>query len=142
MVPLRTEPLRQDAPWARREIDGEAMPLINHIRLVALGCRAASKADFFEACALLATDPHVAREAAAETLIKCFSQATGKRPKILRPGVAEVSFDEAWIGRLALAASRGDEDSFRFLIQSRVPRPAQRNFAFLVRAIVDQFSLT
>jgi len=68
-----------------------------------------------------------------------FRQAVHKRPVFFRPGTDELSFDEAWLGRLFEAVERKDDDSFRFLIQSRVPRWTQRNLAFLIRSISEEF---
>lgn len=120
-------------------VDPRAWALLNHLRLIALQCRSAARADLFEACAVLSHDRSIARAAHAETLMKCLSQATGNRPRMLRPGSEEVSFDEAWLARLATASLDEDHDSFRFLLQSRVPKSAQRNVAFLIHAISRAF---
>lgn len=122
-------------------IDACVLPLINYIRVIALKCRAAPSTDMFEACSILSTDKTIARTAHAETLVRCFREATGKSPKLHRAGTEELTFDESWIARLALAAAHEDDDSFRFLIQSRVPKESRRHMAFLVRSIADQFTL-
>jgi len=122
--------------------DACVMPLVNYIRVIALKCRSAPSTDMFEACSILSTDKTIARTAHGETLVRCFREATGKTPRLHRPGTEELTFDEAWIARLALAAARDEDHSFQFLVRSRVPKASQRNFAFLVRSIADQFPLT
>ncbi len=138
MVPLKIDLPLSRAPAAPR-IDPRARPLLNHLRVVALKCRVSARTDLFEACAMLSTDKSVARAAHAETLMKCLAQATGKRPVMFRPGAEEVSFDEAWLARMVLAAATGDTDSFEFLIRSRVPHWARRNLAFLIHAVAAEF---
>ncbi len=115
------------------------LAIINHLRMVALRCRSAARVDLDQACALLLADPADAQMRHAETLMRGFRQAVEKRPIFHRPGSSELSFDEAWLARLFDAIEREDDDSFRFLIQSRVSRWRQRNLAFLVRAVSDQF---
>ncbi|MEO0692174.1 MAG: hypothetical protein AAFY90_04765 [Pseudomonadota bacterium] len=109
--------------------------VLNHLRLVALGCRSAARADLFEACALLSTDKATSGTAFAEALMKCLPQALGNRPRMLRPGVEELSFDEAWLNRLIEAAQQGDADSFTFLLRSRVRPEARRNVGYLIRSL-------
>ncbi|MEM7088028.1 MAG: hypothetical protein AAF496_00500 [Pseudomonadota bacterium] len=117
-----------------------SMRIINHLRMVALQCRSAAFVDLDQACALLLADPADARMRHAETLMRGFRQAVAKRPVFYRPGTSELSFDEAWLGRLFEAIENQDDDSFRFLIQSRVPRWTRRNLAYLVRSISEQFN--
>ncbi|WP_299082391.1 hypothetical protein [uncultured Ruegeria sp.] len=130
-----------DAPCAPSSprMTGRSLRIINHLRLVALECRSASRVDLDHACALLLADPADAQMRHAETLMRGFRQAVCKRPVFYRPGTADLSFDEAWLGRLFEAIEQEDKDSFRFLIQSRVPRWTQRNLAFLIRSISEQF---
>lgn len=123
-------------------LDEASRAVLNQLRLVALDCRAAARTDLFEACALLSMNNNVARTAHADALMKCLPQATGKTPKILRPGVSEVSFDEAWIMRLVACIWRGDTDSFEFLLRSRVQPWARRNIGFLIKSLSEQFSQT
>lgn len=61
---------------------------------------------------------------------------------MLRPGEEEVSFDEAWILRLARSIRRGETDNCEFLLRARVAPWARRNIGFLVKPLSDQFSLT
>lgn len=131
-------PTRPAAPAAAPQLSDWATDLLNHLRMVALGCRAAPHADLFHACAVLSLDRSAARSAHAEVLMRCLAQALGQRPKLYRPGVTEVSFDEAWLARAAEAALN-DPQSFEFLIRSRLPRQSQRNLAFLIRAVAEAF---
>ncbi|KUJ81192.1 hypothetical protein AVO44_04825 [Ruegeria profundi] len=123
------------------QLEARTMQIINHLRMVALRCRSAARVDLDQACALLLADPSDEWMRHAETLMRGFRQAVEKRPVFYRPGVTELSFDEAWLGRLFEAVEQKDQDSFRFLIRSRVPRWTQRNFAFLVGSISKNFSL-
>lgn len=114
--------------------------VLNSLRVVALECRVAAQMDLFKACALLSTQPDVARDAHARALIKCLRQVTSRTTTFYRPGTAEVSFDEAWLVQALSAIKRGDGDSFTFLVRSRVPREHQRLIGFLIRGISEQFS--
>ena len=141
MIPQRIHTER-DAQEAHGPVfDPTAMDFINHLRMIALGCRSAARTDLFEACAILSTDRHVAKTAHAEALMMCLSQALGKAPKMLIPGVVEVSFDEAWLARRSLAARTKDEASLTFLLHSRLPHYACRNIGFLISADSDRISL-
>ncbi len=116
--------------------DAWCSSFVNHIRLKALQCRSAARADLFRACAVLSSRPETARDAYAEALVRCLFEATGRLAILHRPGALEFSFDEAWLMRLAIAAKSGDDDSFGFLIRSRVRSYAQRNMSFLLRSLV------
>ncbi|MEM1386789.1 MAG: hypothetical protein AAF626_10340 [Pseudomonadota bacterium] len=130
------------APKAPRpECPARVRPFVEHLRKVNLTARAAAHADLFEACAVLACHPSRADQAYSETVIKCFQQATGKRAQLFRPGVSDFSFDEAWLGGLVAACLDEDDDSFRFMLCSRVARQHQRNFAFLIRSVSEKFAL-
>ncbi|MCE8005436.1 hypothetical protein [Aestuariivita sp.] len=115
--------------------------LLNHLRMTALRCRSAARADLFEACALLSTDRNRARNAHADALMRCIGSALNTRPIFFRPGEAEISFDERWLVSLARAHATKDEASFTFLMASRVDKWAIRNLGFLIRRITDTFSL-
>ncbi|WP_217359449.1 hypothetical protein [Ruegeria arenilitoris] len=121
------------------QLQERTVQIINHLRMVALQCRSASRVDLDQACALLLADPADAHMRHAEILMRGLRQALSKRPVFFRPGTTELSFDEAWLGRLIEAVERKDDDSFRFLIRSRVPRWTQQNLAFLVRSVSEQF---
>lgn len=113
-----------------------SVALLNIVRLKALRCRSAARTDLFRACAVLSLCKETAWDAYAEALVRCLAEATGKRLILHRPGAQEHSFDEAWLLRLIMCAREGDEDSFGFLVRSRVRASAQRNFSFLIRALV------
>jgi hypothetical protein len=132
---------RPDLPPAGdlEALDAQARIMLNDLRFVALECRAAARTDLFEACALLSGNAAVARSAHAAAFLRCLPEAIGRAPRLLRPGVAEVSFDEAWILRLLTSAAAGDGDSFAFLLRSRVEPWARRNFAFLVQSMAERF---
>ena len=114
-------------------LDDDIFQFINSLRLVALQCRAASRADLHTACAALASDRDAAATAHADILIRCLDQALGRRPVLHRPGAETLSFDEAWLAQLAMAWRDGDDLSLQFLLRSRVRRSAQREVSFLVR---------
>lgn len=132
-----TAPVRQTPA-----LTDDTRAILNHLRLVSLRCRAAARQDLFHACAMLSLDRATAKDAHAVALMRGLSQALGKAPKMYRPGVDEVSFDEAWLLRMAEAAMRDDDGSLLFLIHSRVPVHMRRSVAFLIRAVVDRFGRT
>ncbi len=134
---------RQEAIWEWKDegpvqdgLDG----FLNHVRFVALGCRAKGRTDIFKACALLSMDKSQSIRAHAEALVQCLNEALAKRPVLFRPGTEELSFDEAWLVQLAAALRRDDEDSVRFLLQSRVVPEHHRHIRFLLTRISRQFS--
>ena len=127
------------APVPDRRVTERSMHILNQLRMVSLQCRSSARIDLEQACALLLADPADAQLRHAEILMRGFHQAVVKRPVLYRPGTVELSFDEAWLGSLLDALNRGDDDSFQFLIQSRVPRWTRRNLAFLIRSVSDQF---
>ncbi len=121
-----------------------AMPewhgLLNHLRMIALECRVAAREDLFQACALLSTKRDVARDAHARALLKCLRQAVAAPVTFYRPGTTQVSFDEAWLMQALTCKRAGDNDSFAFLIRSRVNPLYQRQVAFLLAGISEQFA--
>ena len=119
------------------QLSAEARARLNRLRLVTLSCRSSARTDLFEACAMLSIDPWVAQTAHAEALVKCLPQVIGRQLKFFRPGTEEVSFDEAWLIALTEAVVRDDDDSFLFLLRSRVPQHARRSVGFLIRAMAD-----
>ena len=143
MIPLRLPQTPEaDLPRPDHADHGpEEMNFLNHLRMMALACRVKRRSDLFQACALIATDPQTSREAHAEALIRCLSEAMNRRPVMLRTGSTEVSFDEAWLIRLAKSLARGDTDSAAFLLGSRIEPAHRRNIRFLVSRISDCFSL-
>ena len=124
------------APVARSQA-----AFLNHLRFTALGCRAKSRTDLFEACALLALDRTKSLSAYAEALMLCLDQTLGKRAVLFRPGTAEQSFDEAWLLQLAIALSGKDDASATFLLHSRIEPKHHRHIRFLIAHISEHFSL-
>ena len=113
--------------------------LLEHLRDVSRTNRCKGYIDLFGACASLSGNRDVALHAASEVLVRCLSQALGRRPVLYRVGESEMSFDEKWLMSLARSLKVGDESSAAFLLHSRVPKHARRNLAFLVRNVVDGF---
>ena len=128
------------APEAQPSATGD-MAFLNHLRFVALGCRAKARADLFSTCAGLALDPAAPVAAHADALMRCLGQAFGTRPLLFRPGTEEVSFDEAWLMQLGKALARGDEASAQFLLTRRVAKPDRRLIRFLVGRVSESFGL-
>ena len=142
MVSLaRVHPEYEPIPGHKKQISDESRNMLNHLRVVGMKCRAAARADMFEACALLATDKKKARIAHADVLMRCLRAALGKHPHIFTPGTESLSFDEAWLVELIEAAARNDQPSFTFLLRSRVLPHARRSMTFLTSRISEQFSL-
>ena len=126
---------RSSAPCPARDPD----PLLDHLRRVASAARCKSYVDLFGACAALSSNRDVAAQAASEVLVRCLSQALGRRPVLYREGETAMSFDEAWLMALARSLDGEDTQSATFLLHSRVPAHARRNFVFLLRTVLDNF---
>lgn len=118
--------------------DPVAPELLNELRRTARACRSAARTNLFEACAMLSLNRDTARAAYLETLVRCLPQAINRSPVFYRPDVLERSFDEAWLMRLHDSLARADEDSFEFLLRSRVSRSARRNMVFLLSRISER----
>lgn len=139
MVPLRL-PLDHE-PQRTPEIGDAAMAYLNHLRFLAMACRAKPRFELFEACALLQTDRSASRDAYAEALMRCLNEALGKPARLHRPGTEELTFDEKWLLQMGLACGRGDAASCQFLLSSRIARENRRLVGFLVSHISDYFHL-
>jgi len=126
---------RTEHHWSAAERE-----VLNRLRQVAMSCRVAPRTDLFKACALLSAQKALARDAHARALTRCLQQATGVRPVFFIPGEDELSFDEAWILQGVRAVRRSDDDSFAFLITSRIPQKHRRSISFLLRGVAEQFS--
>lgn len=111
--------------------------LLNEMRAAHLHCRSAARTNLFDACVLPSQDNDRLRAACLEGLLKGLPQATGKSLRLLRPGERDVTFDETWLLRLVGTAA-SDNDSFTFLLKSRVAPWAQRSVAFLARSLTEQ----
>lgn len=124
------------------EKDSTAPTLLEHLRGVARDSRCKSYVDLFGACAALSGNRHVAAQAASEVLMRCLSQALGRRPVLYRQGEGETSFDEDWLVALARSLKQEDVSSATFLLHSRVPKQFRRNLVFLLRNVADNFPRT
>jgi hypothetical protein len=122
------------------EGDAGERNLLEHLRHVARTNRCKSYVELFGACAALSGNRHIAGHAASEVLMRCLSQALGRRPVILREGERETSFDEAWLIALGRSLKIEDDASATFLLHSRIPEHARRNLVFLLRRVTDNFS--
>ncbi|MDD9728047.1 hypothetical protein PVV74_21580 [Roseovarius sp. SK2] len=114
-------------------------PLLDHLRHAARDARCKSYVDLFGACASLSVNRDIARQAASDVLMRCLSQALGRRPILFRAGEPEISFDEDWLLALARSIRREDTASCTFLLHSRVPKHAHRNLVFLLGNVADNF---
>jgi len=122
-------------------LDSASLDLLNHLRWVAMECRAKPKTSLFEACALLQAPSLEARNAHAEALMRCLTEAFGQRANLYRPGTKSISFDESWLVRLVQSHARGDTFSVSFLLKSRIAPENRRLIGFLTKQISDQTRL-
>ena len=118
-----------------------AMSLLNYLRFTSMECRAKPQTNLFEACALLHVTQSAERDAHADALMRCLSEALGKPAKLFAPATTEVSFDEKWLIQLAVASKAQDEASMRFLLTSRVSAENRRLVRFLMARISEYFPL-
>lgn len=139
MTALRL-PHMAETPPAPTPFGSGDLSCLNHLRRIALACRVKPRADLFQACALISTDPQSSRDAHAEALMRCLPEALARRPLMLRAGSPEVSFDEAWLIRLARSIACHDTDSTAFLLASRIAPAHRRHIRFLVGHISEYFS--
>lgn len=120
----------------------EALAFLNHLRFVEMNCRAKPRADLFEACALLKGEMAASRDAHAEALMRCLGEAFGKPARLHAPGTLELTFDERWLMCLGMACDSNDEDSQRFLLNSRVAFENHRLVRFLIGRVAECFALS
>lgn len=113
-------------------------PPVAALRRLAPRCQAGARLDLFRACAMLSTDSGVAARSYAEALLRGLAVVLGRVPVLHQPGAYELSFDEAWIASLLSAARRGDEDSMRFLLASRLPRHVRRQIGWLAAQLAQR----
>ncbi|MEM9580546.1 MAG: hypothetical protein AAF891_07640 [Pseudomonadota bacterium] len=139
MVPLRKNAdARQPC---QSSISPGAREFVNHLRFVAMDCRAKPRADLFEACALLHVSQSASRDAFAQALTRCLGEALGKPARLLAPGTDELTFDEHWLVQLGIACARDDDASLTFLLRSRVAFENRRLVGFLMGNLSECFSL-
>ena len=133
-------PHRQNAP-PQEAFSPEAFAFLNHLRFVSMECRTKPRTDLFEACALLQVERAASRDAHAEALMRCLTEAFGKPARLYAPGTQDLTFDEQWLMRLGLSYAANDRDSQSFLLGSRVSAENRRLVGFLVGRIAEHFSL-
>ena len=109
--------------------------ILNQMRLHAAECRASSRLDLFEACDAISPETQKGEETLIRVVLRVMGQALDKRPLFLKPGTAELSFDEEWLMSLLMAHARGDADSFEFMIRRRVARLKRRSFGSLIASL-------
>ena len=120
-------------------LDDRSGPLLDHLRQVARHVRCKGHVDMYRACDALSENREIAAQASSEVLMRCLSQALGRRPVLFRTGEPVISFDEAWLMALARSLRDGDASSATFLLHSRVPAHARRPLIFLLGNVVDSF---
>lgn len=135
MSALLKLPFETDRPVP--QVPHHVRAILNKIRFYATTCRASARLDIFAACAVLnPMDPH-AEALKINTLLRVMGQALGTDPVLLRPGETGTSFDERWLIAALSAKLDKDEDSFAFLILSRVEPSKRRIFALLISGLAD-----
>ncbi|MEO0751426.1 MAG: hypothetical protein AAFY25_06450 [Pseudomonadota bacterium] len=117
------------------DVPDDVRVVLNKIRFYATTCRASARLDIFEACAVLDPVETHAEAAKINTLLRVMGQAMGKDPVLLRPGEYGTSFDERWLIAALSAKLERDEDSFAFLILSRVEPSKRRIFGLLLSGL-------
>lgn len=138
---LNVEMLPQPSAPPQEVFSPEAFAFLNHLRFVAMNCRVKPRTDLFEACALLKVERSDSRDAHAEALMRCLTEAFGHPARLYAPGTQELTFDEQWLMRLGLSYAAHDRDSQSFLLGSRVSAENRRLVGFLVSRIAEHFSL-
>ena len=119
---------------------GTETAFLNHLRFLALECRAKASIDLFETCAELTVERTSSRTTYAEALVRGLDQALGKRALLFRPGTTQRSFDESWLLQTARALACGDGQSATFLMRSRVRAEHRRSMCQLLSsAAADLF---
>lgn len=114
-------------------------PFLDRLRRASRDVRCKGYVDLFGACAALSRNGSISTTAASEVLMRCLSQALGRRPILRRAGEAEMSFDETWLLALARSLRGRDDASAAFLLRSRVPARARRHVVFLLRTVIDNY---
>lgn len=117
--------------------DPVSVDLLARLRFIALNCRASARLEL-GAIARTGGSPDPEPLCPAETLVRGLTQALGRMPRFYRPGVEEVSSDEAWLLRSVTSDRNGDRDSLEFLMRSRVVPPARRNLRYLIANVVPK----
>lgn len=106
------------------ELSGANRAMLNRLRLVAVPCRQQSHAT--------ETTPD---RAEFRTLLTVLETGLSDGPWFHRPGVQQLTFDEAWLFAALCAQARGDIDSVGFLVTRRLPPTHHR----LMFSLLQQF---
>lgn len=109
--------------------------VIEVIRCAVLRARCSRSADPFHACEYLSLDHHSSTNVLADGLVRLLGQVSKQRTYFYRPGTYEVSFDEAWVSRLASSLHAAQLDSVEFLLRSRIGKIHHRKIVFLLSGI-------
>ena len=135
MSALLKLPVQNERPVP--QVPAHVSTMLNKIRFYATTCRASARLDIYAACAVLDPNEQRAEEAQINTLLRVMGQALGQDPIFLRPGETATSFDENWLVAALCAKAVGDEDSFAFLMLSRVERSKRRIFGLLLSGLAE-----
>ncbi|MEO0370339.1 MAG: hypothetical protein AAF231_02685 [Pseudomonadota bacterium] len=135
MSALLKLPVRNDRP--EPQVPVELRTFLNKLRFFATTCRATARLDIHAACAVLDANEARAEEAQIKTLLRIMGQALGKEPTFLRPGEDSASFDERWLIAALGAKHAGDEQSYAFLICSRVEPSKRRIFSLFLSGLAE-----
>ncbi|MEM6588836.1 MAG: hypothetical protein AAF641_10340 [Pseudomonadota bacterium] len=135
MSALLKLPVYNDRP--EPQVPDYVRPFLNKLRFFTTTCRASAYLDIHEACAVLDPNEGRAEEAQIKTLLRVMGQALGQEPVFLRPGEDATSFDERWLIAALSARAAGDQDSFAFLICSRVEPSKRRIFGQLLAGLAQ-----
>ncbi len=105
---------------------------LDFLRTTHQTCRTKPRQDLFVACELLTCDRHAETSNYAEAIIRALPHSLGRRPIILRPGDAVVTFDESWLLAILRACGNGEDDNLNFLLSSRIKKSHRPNILFLI----------
>ncbi|MEL6265979.1 MAG: hypothetical protein AAF074_01955 [Pseudomonadota bacterium] len=109
---------------------------LDALRAIAARSRLDPRIDLDKACGLLRACPEQAAEAYALALLRAVSAVSDRRVVMHRPGVREITFDEAWVLRVLGAIESRDWDSALFCICSRIPAGRRSTIRFLAEGLV------
>lgn len=121
----------------RHSIPDSMRAVLNRVRFHASTCRASAYLDIYQACSVIDPTAPDAEDVQIRVLLRVLGQALDKQPTFLRPGEQSLSFDESWLIAALLARLNKDDDSFAFLIQSRVALPKRRVFGLLLTRLAE-----
>jgi hypothetical protein len=115
-------------------------PALKMLRILMRKCRAKSRVEVFETCALLLHAPKEGAQEYADALLRVLGAALPKAPVIYTVSAQERSFDESWLLALFAAISRADHPSINFLLRARLPLHLRRPVGWLAAELVERMS--